>query len=135
MWIFGTRTWYAVTQYTGNTKDCFSPYGFRKGSKPMLGKMKEIPKIQGKTHRLTNKFGLKFQGYSFILIVWVTIAGQFPLNYTAHKCVSKNSLRTESNWGNSSQSKATNPCFFQFLCYIHQIATAKTATHSYPSGH
>ena len=58
--IFGTRTWYGMTQYTGTIKDCFSPYGFEKRSKPMLGTFlllenEEMPQIQGKTHRLTNK--------------------------------------------------------------------------------
>lgn len=74
MWIFGTRTWYGMTQDTGNIKDCFSPYGFEKRAKPMSGtflllKNEEIPKIQGKTHDLQIKVSLKFQGYKDILIV------------------------------------------------------------------
>lgn len=34
----------------------------------LLLKNGEFHKVQGKTHRITNKFGLKFQGYEIFLL-------------------------------------------------------------------
>ena len=36
VWLFGTRTWYGMTQYTGNIKDCFSPYDSESKSKQII---------------------------------------------------------------------------------------------------